>query len=762
MNRFFVLFLACAAGIFTISQAYAQIAVFDFYFYLLPFGMALVSLLATAGVKRMPFFSSVRPGIVRAFPLFGAPAMLVGVALYQHAALLGTSLFFLSLIVLLLITYVSLWCAVLQEGRLVLTTAGFVTGLALGEGSIAHMAMDPLVVTLIACVFSAAVYVALLPKTLQGIAYLLIVCVAAFAVSQTRQYQVIPASLGWTLDYGKAEPGIISDRNPVKRLWGPSGLTEMYALNSGGRDAWLFTNGSSPALVPLGAIASYDDAWWAQKAPLAMAIYDAVQPKSMVDIGIVPSEMAWRAINRGARNIYGLYGSHEWSLMHVPGLDSFRKSVIQLHLPLSSAEKEGKFPRVDMIVLSSGHEGKKGWISSNAGEQTFLDEENIASYWQHLSENGVLVLLSRQPLVFFRQIFSVWAALKNTGMSDAEFLNRAWGVTPDTEASLYTPYPKVFDSPYRYALIVTKKAKDASFAQAISAQVLRLPVKYLFGYAIEPSKPYNFFYQYPLSRVQTIFTKGLSGMYGGQITLEASNSYKSIPYQFVEDVYPQYKNMLVVSVGVLIWIILFPLQKYRRVQHVQTMQGPSIAIWMVTGGMTGILLVVALAFLLVYPSGIPQEFRLLYLALLLPVAASMSLIDFLKTRMALVLAFTSTLLLILYLAVHFMQDIDDATTMYAGAMGIVLALVGMLLPAMHSTLSLEPGHEVANWWWSSMAAGAASALFWSMRLYSVFGDGLVLIAGLLAMSIAAIFWWRGSLQSTGVSRRDLAEANLVA
>lgn len=756
MNRFFVMCVACVAGLFTISQSIALSSVFDYYFYLLPFGMALVGLFLTAGMGRSSFLTSVSAGILQLLPVFGAFAMSMSVAVYLYAPWAGPSLFFLLLVIVQLVTYVSFWSVMGREEQLALSTAGVMIGLTLGYVFISYVNMDPLVVILMACIFVAALYIAHFLKKMQRVLYVLVFCLLAFAVYQVKQFHVMPASLGWVLDYGKAGPANTDTRNTGKTIWGPAGVSEIYALGTDRRAAWLYTNGSSPGLVLPEELASYDNAWWTQKAPLATAIYDAVRPRSIVDVGLVPSDMAWRAIGQGGQNVYGLYGSHDWSLASPPVSDLMRKSVVLLQQPTLSAEERIKLP-VDMIVLSSGHEGKKeGWVSSNAGEQTFLNQENILSYWDGLGDDGVLVLLSRQQSVFLRQFFSVWAALNNTGMSDAEFLDRAWGLAPvNAEAT---------DSPYYYAAVITKKAKDEKFARALRTQVLKLPVRYLFGYGLPPSPPYHVFYQHDMSKVHAIFTQAISGMFAKNMSLEASNTDKAIPYQFVADVFPQYKNMLVLSVGMMIWIILFPLQEFRRVEYTHTLRGPSAAVWMVAGGATGALMVIALAYLIVYPSSVAQEFRLLYLVILLLIA---SLAHVSKARITiarqtmLLLAFVSALVLTTYLASSFLKITADEGKSYVGVAGIMFVLLGMSLPVMQSSLLRDSEVASVSWWWFAMAAGSAAALFWSMRLYSALGDGLFLIAGLLLMGIAGVFWWHGRSHTGDIREPGVAEANPV-
>lgn len=739
MNIFFA--LACVAGIFTISLSFIQISIFDFYFYLLPFGLALMSLFVAVGLTRSSFFQSIRPGVLRGLPLCGAFAMLACVALSVYGASLGVSLFFLLFVIVQLITYLSFWSAIVQGGRFISSSVGFIAGLTLGLLLIAYLNLDPLAILLMAFVSIAVLYAAqFLSKAMENVVYILVICLVAFGVFQARQYAFMPGSAGWLLDYGKAGPTNIGD--PKKSVWGPVGLTEMYALTSDGRDAWMYTNGASPGLVLLDGLAAYDEAWWAQKAPLAMAIYDAVQPKSVVDIGSVPSDMAWRATSRGTRNIYGLYGSRDWTLVRAPGLESIKKSIVLLKQPVFSALQNVKFP-VDMIVLSSAHEGEQGWTSSSAGEQRFFDRGNLLRYWQSLGEDGVLVLLSRQQSVFFRQIFSVWSALKNTGMSDAEFMEHAWGVVPDTVST---------DSPYRYALVLTRKPRDEKFALAIRGQVLKLPVKYLFGYNIPPSRPYDYFYQNGINKVRTIFAQGISGMFGKQMNLDVPDSHRSIPYQFVEDVYPQYKNCLVLSVGALVGIILLPLQNLRRPEYVQAEKGPGVAIWMVSGGMTGVLLVITLAFLVAYPSTVPQELRVFCLAILMLIATFSYRFKWLVAityRPALLLGLGSALVLGLYLLSRFAQIIEGGGKSYMVIAGILFVLLGSALSAMQSALERESeresGTELVAWWWFAMAAGSAAALFWSMRLYSAMGDSLLLIACVLLIGVASVFRWYGCL-----------------
>lgn len=655
-------------------------------------------------------------------------------------------MFFLLLVLFQLATYLAFWLVIVNANRLAPSATGAVIGLALGYIFISYVNQDPLLIILLSSVFSILLFFAQFLTTMRVVATLLIVFSFAFAIFQVKQYQVMPDSLAWVLDYGKAEPTNIN-KTAGKKIWGPAGLSEMYSSNSDERTAWLYTNGSSPSLVLTDKLINYDNAWWMGKAPLAMAIYDAVQPKSILDIGTVPSDMVWRAVGQRTRIIYGLYGSHDWTHLSVPGLELIRKSVVlpQKHF-LSAEGKKIKTP-VDMIVLSSGHEGKEGWISSNGGEQVFFDPENILSYWAELDEDGVLVLLSRNQSVFVRQILSVWAALKDAGMSDDEFLDRAWGLAPVEEAMTV--------SPYRYSLVLTRKARDKEFAQAMRGQVLALPVRYLFGYGLPPSQPYNMFYQNERDKVQAIFTGALSSVYRKNMTLETSDSRKSIPYQFVNDVYPQYKNMLVLSVGGLIGIILFPLQKFRRIENLQILQGPSVAVWLTTGGAIGILIILALAFLVVYPSRVIQEFRLLYLLILL---SGIVLIRLYKesTTNSRRMTFAAAAVLVL---ISLLQIGDNKLHIA----GILFLLMGVSLPAMRPSLMRDAEAGLISWWWFAMAAGSAVALFWSMRLYSVFGNGLLMGAGLLLICVAGVFWWHGRSTYAGEThQRGVARDNLVA
>lgn len=758
MNLLFA--FACMAGIFTIAQSFIQASIFDFYFYLLPFGLSLAAVCIAAGLKHLSVFRPIRPHMGQSFVpfgVFGALAMLASVALCVYGPSLRMPWFALMLVIVQLAAYVSFWSAIVQGGRLAASLAGFAVGLMLGYLLVTTLDLDPLVILSMAVACTLALCVAhYFSKGAEWVVYVLVVGLAAFGVFHAKQFDLTPHSMGWMMDYGKAGATDTGERKA--RRWGPAGLMEMYALSSDERAAWLYTNGASPGLVLLDRPATYDDAWWTQKAPLAMAIYDAVQPKSLVDIGSVPSDLAWRAVGRNMRNIYGEYGSRDWALMNAPGLDSMRQSVVPLQQAAFSTGQNVKFP-VDMIVLSSAHEGKGGWVSSNAGEQRYLDQENLLRCWHGLDEHGVLVLLSRQQPVFFRQIFSMWTALKSTGMSDAEFLDHAWGVVPDTTTA---------DSPYRYALVLTRKARDEKFAQAIRRQVLQLPIKYLFGYSIPPSRPYDYFYRNDVDKVHTIFAQGISGMYGTQMSLSIPDSHKSDFYQFVDDVYPPWKNMLVLSVGILVGIVLLPLQKLRQLEYLQTKRGPSAALWMVSGGAMGIVLVIALAYLLVYPSSVPQEYRLFYLVILMLIATlghRFKVFVAIPRRRSWTFGLGAALVLGLYLVSSLMRLIEGGSMLGVGIAGILFVLLGGALPSMQSALVHESEGEsdtaLAAWWWFAMAAGSGAALFWSMRLYSALGDGLLLIAGLLLIFVAGVFWWLGRLLASEILERAVMDEEPV-
>lgn len=746
MSPFFLLSLGIVAGTFTISQSFAQAAVFDFYFYMLPFGMALVGLFTSAGVLRMSWVSSV--ALLRVLPLCGTVAILASVALYVYGGGLGISLFFPALIVIQALAYVSLGSVVVEGGRPVLSATGFVSGVALGYALIAYRNVDPLVVGIGAAVLCAALYLAaFLKQKLQMVAFGLLVCIFMAGVLLAGKGMLMPASLGWMLDYGKTGTMGLGDWG--KQIWGPAGLTQVRTLNSDGRDAWLYTNGVAPSLVPLGDPAGYDDAWWAQKAPLTLALFNAVRPKSIVDIGAVPGEVTWRAVGSGTRDIYGLYASQDWSSLRLPGLDSIRRKVVPLRQSVRSAVEEVKRP-VDMIVLSSGHEGKGGWTSSISGEQMFLDQDNILRYWGDLAQDGVLVLLSRDQPVFFRQIFTVHQALKGAGMNDAEFLDHAWGIVPDTDAA---------DSPYRYALVLTKKRKDEHFAQVIREQVVSLPVKYLFGFAIPPSRPYDYFYQNPFGKVEALFSQGVSGMFGKQMSLGAPGLHRSVPYQLVEDVYPPYKNFLVLSVGIFVSIILFPLQKRREIGYVRTLQEPGVAAWMVEGGAVGAVATLALALLLAYPSDIQQQYRMLFLGpviLLAMVACRYLPKPAIMGRVDALLALTSVFGLILFLMSHFAGVIEGGGGYWAvGLAGALFVLPVTSLEAARSALSSESQAPLLPWWYFAAAAGGAMALFGSVGLYAVLGDGVLAFASLLLIVPVMVLGW-ARLSRTARARDAIA------
>jgi peptidoglycan/LPS O-acetylase OafA/YrhL len=160
---------------------------------------------------------------------------------------------------------------------------------------------------------------------------------------------------------------------------------------------------------------------------------------------------------------------------------------------------------------------------------------------------------------------------------------------------------------------------------------------------------------------------------------------------------------------------------------------------------------------MVFPSTIPQEFRLLYLVILLLAATLMHFYKKRITRTALLLALVAALALVIYLA-NFTQIIEDHTRIYVGVAGVVFVFLGISLPITQSSLMRESA-ELVGWWWFAMAAGSAAALFWSTRLYFILGDGLLLIVGLLLMGIAGAFWWYGRSQAGNTGERGVVGGN---
>lgn len=743
--------MACSVGLFAAAQAAALVSVFDYYFYFLPFGLALVGLFLAAGIARRTGASCVNTGNCRALPVMAVLALLLCVALYKFATSLGAPVFFWALVAMQLLAYALLASAVMRDGPSLLLAAGTLIGLALGHGLTAYWNMDPLIVTLGAVIIVGGVCFAQYLRQWHGFAFILITCLAALAINQAREINFMPSTLGWELDRGKAVPAGVGGSVAAKRLWGPAGATDLIGLGEDARASLLYTNASSPALVLTGEPESYGNDWWVQSAPLTVAIHDAVMPESIMDIGIAPSEMVWRAIGQGKRTVFGKYGSLDWLRLQGEGLAALSKVVVAP--PTSTfSESDGLKSAVDMVVLSSGHLGNEGWVSSNQGEQNFLDKHNIQSYWKALDEDGVLVLFSSQESVFLRQFFSIWAALNHAGMTDSEFLDRAWAVVPERVSSA---------SPHRYAIVISKKARNEALAQAIRKQVLTLPVRYLFGYGLPPSPPYSVLYQNDRARAESIFSLAASRMYGKQVALGAEGSFNSTPYQFVLDAYPSYKHMLVLSVAALLAIILFPLRSHRSVEAIQVRQEPGVAVWMVAGAATGVVVVIGLAFLLAFPSSITQEARLSCLLILLPMVFLLQIDGGGVGKWGLLsLAFASALLLAFCVALLLALVPAESGEFLVGIAGLLAAVLGLSLLVMQSSQieGAERGAELIAWWWFAMAAGAAATLFWSTRLYMVLGEGLLLLAAVLLIFIAGVLWWGGWAQQKQNLQADMIRA----
>lgn len=733
----FSLLIGCAAGLFAVSHAIALASVFDYHFFLFPFGLAWVGYALAAGLLRTPLRSAIEAKVSGASPALAGLAMLASVGLYRFApAMNGAAFFFGGLVALQVVAHGLAVLALLREGRPLASACGVAAGLLLGFSFVAYLHADPLLAVLAASLLLLALPLGRLFERAAPVVYVLIACVVGGVLYQSAQHHVMPTALGWRLDPGKLAPAHPEGMRLAEKIWGRAGLSQLYALGSDAGAAWLFTNGTAPTLVLPDAPARYDDAWWAQKAPLAMAIHDAVRPGSIADVGMAPSDVAWRARGHGgAQRIHGIYASWDWTHLPVPGLEEMGRKV-------RTAPQNALAEPVDMIAVTSGHVGQAGWVSSNRGEQTFLAREDILRYWQALSADGVLVFFARQETVFLRQLFSAWAALNHAGLSDTEFMDRAWAMVPETQADY---------SLYRYALVLTKNANDPRFAEAIRSQVMKLPVRYLFAAGLPPRSPYQVLYQNDRDRAQGIFTLAASRMYQKHVTLEPVTSFRAIPYRFSLEVAPQYKALLVLAVAALLGIILLPLQASRQVKNIRAMRGPAVAVWLAAGGALGATLVVATAFLLVYPSGPAQAPGVVVVAALLVVVMLLRKLGRQQVQ-AMRSLVVSALVVVLVLVLSWLSGAVDVArgdgAFYAAAAGGLWGLVGLALSQLQRALREEPIEGLACWLWFAAAAGAAVALFWSARLYSMMGSGLLFAACVLWLGAAGVLGWHAR-SSTG-------------
>lgn len=731
MNMFSLL-IGCAAGLFAVSHALALVSVFDYHLFLFPFGLAWVGYALAAGLLRTPLRPAIETKVLGASPVLAGLAMLASVGLYRVApAMGGAALFFGGLVTLQVAVHGLAALALLREGRPFASACGVAAGLVLGWVFVAYLHADPLLAVLGASLLLLALPLGRLFGRAASVVYVLMACLVGGVLYQSVQHHVMPTALGWRLDPGKLAPAHPEGMRLAKEIWGRAGLSQLYALGSDAGAAWLFTNATAPTLVLHDTPARYGDEWWAQKAPLAMAIHDAVQPGSIVDVGMAPSDVAWRALGRGgAQRIHGIYASWDWTHLPVPGLEEMGRKV-------RTAPQNTLVEPVDMVVVTAGHAGQAGWVSSNRGEQTFLAREDILRYWEALNADGVLVFFARQETVFLRQLFSAWAALNHAGLSDTEFLDRAWAMVTETQADY---------SPYRYALVLTKDAKDPRFAGAIRSQVMKLPVRYLFAAGLPPRSPYQVLYQNERDRAQAIFTLAASRMYQKHVTLEPFTSFRAIPYRFSLEVAPQYKVLLVLTVVALLGIILLPLRASRHLDEIRVMHGPGVAVWLAAGGAFGAALVVAMAFLLVYPSSLAQASGVTVVAAMLVVVAAVRALARQEIRAMRLLA-VSALVVVLVLMLSWVFGAVDVMrgdgAFYAVAAGGLLGLAGLALWQMHCALRHEPIGGLARWTWFAAASCAALALLWAARLYSMMGSGLLLAACVLWLGAAGVLWWQG-------------------
>ncbi len=333
---------------------------------------------------------------------------------------------------------------------------------------------------------------------------------------------------------------------------------------------WIFTNGmligSRPAKQP-GADSTEQ---LGKKFPLIALPLAAAEPRKILVINSGVDLVARLAANAGVSRIRDFESNP--SMKHImqerTGNDSRLSGQPGTTIEYGEARAQLRHDRTlyDQIYLTLPQKQNSGWMEPEPAENYLYTEEAFNEYWSHIKPGGMLVVLSRDELLYMRALLTAWKILKEDKVYGSDFLvHRAWGYRAVTDG---TP-----SNPYRYMYMLIKGHVPKDLAARINGLADGMTVIGLFGPDITPPtgtfniylQPYYILY-HPL---------------GLKIADKALNDYATRNLQALADMTPVtdlrpfffeierdmpsfLKWLFAVCLALLAYVFLIPLPSERR------------------------------------------------------------------------------------------------------------------------------------------------------------------------------------------------------
>lgn len=344
-----------------------------------------------------------------------------------------------------------------------------------------------------------------------------------------------------------------------------SGRTDLAMINDEkNRElGWVLTNGSSP--VPLLVSGKEKPlAWWQEQFPLVSLPFEVGNPGRILSIGVVPGPEVQIAkkLNRNDIHVFSLNKSLHDFLALFPDQSLGRQfehlTEVKAGSPLSILREQDD--TYEMIFLPITQPGWNGWFASNPGEAYLYTVEAIQKYLGRIETGGMLVMTTREEVLFVRGLLTAWDALEGMYGRKIEIERHVLGVRLSSQAPNRGSYQNL--------LMIFKDGIPDDVKSRLHQVTDNPNVELLFGAGSKPVPPYTVLsHAGGLITAKKVMKNLFSRHYRIIADLETTTDLRPGFFQVLRDYHPFLKWLFTVALAVLLGCLLFPFPSLRSIDN---------------------------------------------------------------------------------------------------------------------------------------------------------------------------------------------------
>jgi len=337
---------------------------------------------------------------------------------------------------------------------------------------------------------------------------------------------------------------------------------------------WVLTNGTSP--VPMLASGKEKPlSWWQEQFPIISIPFEIGNPGAMLTVGAVagPEVHIAKKIYRG--DIHAALFNHSLDrlLQQSPwrslGAQLEQANDMRLGNPRNILKADDS--RYAMIFLPITQPGWYGWFGSSSVEGYHYTIEAMQEYLRLLEKDGMLVITTREEVLFVRSLLTAWNVLEREHGRNLQIERHAIGVR------LASGAPN--RGSYKNLLIIFKDEIPEDVRSRLHEVADNSNVEILFGAGNKLIRPYKVLsHEGGLKTVKKVMQRIYSRHYKVISDLEPTTDIRPVFFQVLHEFHPFLKWLLTLSLAVLIGCILLPLPSLRRIDNADSAGNPPIPV----------------------------------------------------------------------------------------------------------------------------------------------------------------------------------------